>query len=208
MRLGRRGAGTISRAATAVATLCVITLLVTSCESDGDSEIATPARTTSTSASASTESTTSTTAASSSDPDADVIASYAAFWSARAEANNPPNPDSAALRRTATGEQLATATAEAKKNLADGLAIRPGTQPPRARVKVTTRTEDTATVQECVVDDATVVRASTGEVVDDRVATHSVDGTLVKVDGVWKVSAVRLVQRWEGVAGCALAEGL
>lgn len=44
----------------------------------------------------------------------------------------------------------------------------------------------------------------TGEVVNDAVATHNVRGELVRLDGAWKVSSTRLVQRWEGVAGCAL----
>jgi hypothetical protein len=53
-----------------------------------------------------------------------------------------------------------------------------------------------------------VYRLATGEVVDGNVATHSVEGSLRFVDGHWKVSSTRLLQRWEGVAGCALAAGL
>jgi hypothetical protein len=59
-------------------------------------------------------------------------------------------------------------------------------------------------VLECVVDDALVIRRATGAVTDDTVATHNVLADLERIDGAWRVSAVRLVQRWEGVAGCAL----
>jgi hypothetical protein len=60
-------------------------------------------------------------------------------------------------------------------------------------------------VQECVVADGVIIRRDSGEVVNEEVATHNVRGELVRVDGVWRVSSARLVQRWEGVAGCALA---
>ena len=63
---------------------------------------------------------------------------------------------------------------------------------------------DRAVVQECVVDDLVVVRRDGGAIVNDTIATHNVRGELQKVDGVWRVSEARLVQRWEGVAGCAL----
>ena len=64
---------------------------------------------------------------------------------------------------------------------------------------------DRAVVQECVVSDGVVVRRDTGEVVNDEVNTHNVQAELTRVDGVWKVSSARLLQRFEGVAGCALA---
>jgi hypothetical protein len=63
---------------------------------------------------------------------------------------------------------------------------------------------DLAVVQECFVDDAVVYRRSTGEVVNDGVATHNVRGELRRANGVWRVSYTRLAQRWEGVDGCAL----
>ncbi len=44
----------------------------------------------------------------------------------------------------------------------------------------------------------------TPEVINDVVATHNVRGELLRVDGVWKVSSARLLQRFEGVAACAL----
>ena len=62
---------------------------------------------------------------------------------------------------------------------------------------------DRAVVQECVVDDQVVVRRDSGAVVNDAVASHNVRGELKRVGGVWRVSEARLIQRWEGVAGCA-----
>ena len=73
------------------------------------------------------------------------------------------------------------------------------------RVTVVEIDGDRAVVQECVVDDGLVVSRDTGEVVDDSVSTHNVQAEMLRVDGVWKVSEARLLQQFEGVAGCALA---
>ena len=44
------------------------------------------------------------------------------------------------------------------------------------------------------------------EVVDGSVATYNVRGDMQRVDGKWRLATANEVQRWEGVAGCALAE--
>lgn len=142
------------------------------------------------------------------DRDVEVVEAYVAFWEARLEANRPPDPASSALRMTATGAQLDQVIAETQSNLEKGLEFRPGAIPPRRHIAVAERSDDAATVHECVVDDTQIARTETGETVDDNAATHSVEATLSRVDGRWKVAAVHLVQRWEGVAGCALAFGL
>lgn len=137
----------------------------------------------------------------------EIIARYLGFWDARFAANSGvPNPDDPALREFATGEQLETVVNETRDNLAQGLAFRRAASPSDIqRVTVIGIDGDHAVVQECVVADGVIVRRSTGEVVNDDVATHSVRGELLRVDGVWKVSSAHLIQRWEGVAGCARA---
>ena len=49
-------------------------------------------------------------------------------------------------------------------------------------------------------------RPDTGEVIDDSVVTRSVSADMVLVDGVWKLERATVVQQWEGIAGCALAD--
>ncbi len=135
-----------------------------------------------------------------------IIGRYRGYWIARLNANmGTPNPQAPGLREYATGEQLATVLAETQANLDEGLALRSADEPADLqRIEVIEIDGDRATVQECVVSDGVVIRRESGEVVDDQVATHNVRGELLKVDGVWKVTSARLVQRWEGVAGCAL----
>lgn len=135
----------------------------------------------------------------------EIIARYVGYWDARFAANSgTPNPDAEGLREYATGAQLDAVVAETQSNLDQGLAFRKATNPANfQRVNVVEVDGDHAVVQECVVSDGVIVRRDTGEVVDDDVATHNVRGELVRVDGEWRVSTAQLVQRWEGVAGCA-----
>jgi hypothetical protein len=141
------------------------------------------------------------------DPAAEIVARYNLFWAARFDANQvPPNPDAPALADYATGQQLEQVRAETRRNLQDRVAVRHAANSiRRSSAKVIDLGADEATVQECVVDDDVVYRYSTGEVVNSEVATHSVEGAMQRVDGVWKLASARLLQRWEGVAGCALS---
>ncbi len=136
----------------------------------------------------------------------EIIDRYQGFWAARFEANQPPvNPDDPGLREFATGEQLETVIAGTRRNLEEGLALRrPESVLRRSDVRVVQIEGDEATLQECYVDDGIVYRVATGEIVNDAVATHNVRATMLRVDRVWKLASTSLVQRWEGVAGCAL----
>ncbi len=204
--------------AVAACIAAALLLAATSCGDDGE---ASPASTTTTEAStSSTESTTSTTSETTTATDAstattapgtsaeqEVIDRYIGYWNARFEANSgTPDPNDPALREYATGEQLETVIAETQSNLDQGLAFQRAAEPHDIqRVTVVEIEGDRALVQECVVADGVVVRRDTGEVVNDEVNTHNVQAEMTRVDGVWKVSAARLLQRFEGVAGCALA---
>ena len=200
---------------------CIAAALLVAGTSCGDDGEASPASTTTTEAStSSTESTNSTTSetttavgastattAPGTSAEQEVIDRYIGYWNARFEANSgTPDPSDPALREYATGEQLETVIAETQSNLDEGLAFQRAAEPHNIqRVTVVEIEGDHAVVQECVVADGVVVRRDTGEVVNDEVNTHNVQAEMTRVDGVWKVSAARLLQRFEGVAGCALA---
>jgi hypothetical protein len=201
--------------------VCVTVALLLAGASCGDDGEASPASTTTAEASTSTtrpttsttnETTTSAgastaTTAPGTSAEQEVIDRYIGYWNARFEANSgTPDPIDPALREYATGEQLETVVAETQSNLDEGLAFQRAAEPHNIqRVTVVEIEGDRAVVQECVVADGVVVRRDTGEVVNDQVNTHNVQAEMTRVDGVWKVSAARLLQRFEGVAGCALA---
>lgn len=137
----------------------------------------------------------------------EVVERYLGFWDARFEANSPPNPDHADLAEYATGELLLHAIAEARTNDEAGVEFRRSDDPIDFREVVVVRMHgDQARVQDCRVDDGLIVRRSDGQVVDDDVTTQSLIGDLERVDGEWRVARSTLIQRWEGVAGCALAD--
>jgi hypothetical protein len=198
-----------------VAAACVA-LLVTACSDDDDPPPNDASRSTTASddedsATTTTEAAASTTATTAAEEEFDsvedeIIARYEGYWDARFAANSPPNPDDAALREYATGGQLDHVIAETQDNLDAGVEFRRADEPADFReVSVLSVDGDSAVVQECVVNDNLVVRIGTGDVVDDGVATYNVRGDMQRVDGEWRLAAANQVQRWEGIAGCALA---
>ena len=206
-----------------ISALCVALVLALAGCSDDDNPAAqtstsagdttsTTGSTTSTSTTAADTTTTTTdpvsaTTAPGTTPEQEVIDRYVGYWNARFNANaGVPNPDDPALRDFATGRQLDAVVAETQSNLDSGVAFERAAEPHNIqRVTVVEIDGDRAVVQECVVDDGLVVSRDTGEVVDDSVSTHNVQAEMLRVDGVWKVSEARLLQQFEGVAGCALA---
>lgn len=136
-----------------------------------------------------------------------MIDSYVGYWDARFVANSGvPNPQHPALAQYATGRQLEAVIAETRENLDTGRALQASPNPVNfRRVTVVSVDGDSAVVQECFVDDGQVIERATGRVLNDTVATHSVQADLLRIDGQWRVSVATLVQRWDGVAGCALA---
>lgn len=203
-----------------ISALCVALVLALAGCSDDDSDTAasstTAADRTSTTASTSSTSRDTTTTTTEATPvttapgttaEQEVIDRYVGYWNARFNANaGVPNPDDPALRDFATGRQLDAVVAETQSNLDSGVAFERAAEPHNIqRITVVEIDGDRAVVQECVVDDGLVVSRDTGEVVDDSVSTHNVQAEMLRVDGVWKVSEARLLQQFEGVAGCALA---
>lgn len=197
------------RAAIALAAAC---LVVGSCSGDDDAipdSSSTSSSTSSTSISSQTsepDGASSTTTAPD-DVQALVTARYLEFWEARFEANTEPvDPDSARLRDLATGEQLTNVIAETQQRRDSGLALRAADDPVKERrVRLVDVQGDTATIQDCATNDDVVYRVATGEVLDDSVVTRNISAEMRLVDGQWRLAAAQELQRWEGVAGCALS---
>jgi hypothetical protein len=203
-----------------VATVACVALLAVACSGDDDPPPADASRGTATSddeRSGTTpddtrDSTTSTTATTVADEQFDsveeeIVDRYEGYWDARFAANSPPNPDDPGLREYATGAQLDHVIAETQANLNAGVELRRPDDPADFQeISVLSVDGDRAVVQECVVNDGLVVETGTGTVVDDSVATYNVRGDMQRVDGKWRLATANQVQRWEGVAGCALAE--
>lgn len=121
-------------------------------------------------------------------------------------ADAPPDPADPRLGQHAVGERLDAFTAEVQRFRDEGLRLAAAAAPTGVQsVTVVSVDGDSAEVRECFVDDALVLDRATGAVVNDDLVTLSSRATVRRVDGVWKVAEVVVLQSWEGVAGCALA---
>lgn len=201
------------RARGAVILLVAFALALIGCSDDG--EDAAPESTTTTARRSTVESSSTTAPPGStgtSQPTGSVeeriAARYVAFWEARLAANqNPPNPDDPRLAEYASGDQLQNVVSETRSRRDDGLALRaPDPSATSHNVNVISVEGESAELQDCFVNDGVLYNATTGEIVDDAVVTRSVSAVMVLEGGVWKLARATVIQEWEGVAGCALAE--
>lgn len=196
-----------------LAAVLTVALLASGCSDDDAPSSATtteePGTTTSDPITTTTESTTTslTTSVPADNDEAAIVERYLQFWDVRFETNSHPvNPDDPRLATLATGPQLENVITETQQRLDAGMALRrPEDSVTERRPRVVEITGDTATIQDCSVNDSIVYRVATGEVIDDSVVTRSVTATMRKADGEWRIESTREIQKWEGVAGCALA---
>ncbi|HEV2071880.1 MAG TPA: hypothetical protein VGR26_19020 [Acidimicrobiales bacterium] len=133
-----------------------------------------------------------------------VLDAYLASWEAWDAATNPPDPDFPALAETNTGPALQAAVDQITAWKASGRAAY---DPPNSisehRAEVVRVDGREATVRDCSIDDGLVVIAATGEVVNDQVETALFEASMVIEDERWKVQSLKVMDTWEGVAGCA-----
>lgn len=209
----RRNARTSPRLAAVL--LAVVVLAAAACSGDGESSSPgsstsnTPTSSTSTTTSEPTSTTaTKDTTSPIADEEAVILERYLEFWDVRFEANSDPvDPADPRLADLATDAQLNNVLEETQRRADQGLALRNPTDSVTERRAVVVSVDGSeATIQDCSINDTIVYRVSDGEVVDDSTVTRSVSATMRKVDGVWKLSSTSEIQKWEGVAGCALSE--
>lgn len=195
--------------------LAVVVLAAAACSGDGESS--SPDSSTSSTSTSSTSTTTSdptsTTATTDTtspigDEEAVILERYLEFWDVRFEANSDPvDPADPRFADLATDAQLSNVLEETQRRADQGLALRNPTDSVTERRPVVVSVDGSeATIQDCSINDTIVYRVSDGEVIDDSTVTRSVSATMRKVDGVWKLSSTSEIQKWEGVAGCALSD--
>ena len=195
-RTGGRG-GQLNAAPTSVI-LALTLLLLAACSDDSSPTVAPTSSSTAVTTAAPTTSTTG-------DPAVEIVARYTQFWEVRFEANRDPvNPADPRLAQFATGAQLDNVLAETRQRRDQGLAVRrPEPSASTNRVKVVEVVGDTATLQDCATNDGIIYRVASGQVLDEGVVTRSVEATMLRIDGDWRLADTHVLQEWKGVAGCA-----
>jgi hypothetical protein len=138
-------------------------------------------------------------------PEAEVEQAYRAFWDMSARLSASPDPGDPEIARRSTG-QLRDNVEETLRNRRDrGEAVRVGAAT-ELTVLSTVIHDDTATMKGCFVDQASVVTASTGDVIQPTVTVTRLEtATAVRQGGVWKLSRIENnpKDRWQGVSTCA-----
>lgn len=136
------------------------------------------------------------------DPKADAQASLDKYWAMVKRLSTAPDPtdpeiDLRAVDPSASAirDQLTTRKTQGEVAQYDGV-------PYSVSTSVAAVSGSTATFSGCIVDGARVVVASTGQVVDDKVSTSSITGSMVLVDGAWKVQRFDVLKKVEGEVPC------
>ena len=133
-----------------------------------------------------------------------VLAAYQGYWTTWQAANTPPLPALPGFERYATGEKLESVRIAVDKVRAAGeVFTMPDGALDRHDARIEEIGESTATVIDCWIDDAVVLDARTGAVLDDAVYTWLHKALLVKNDGRWLLEHMDVEAKWDGVAGCA-----
>ena len=134
-----------------------------------------------------------------------VLDAYLASWDAYTAASDPADPEFPGLAETSTGPALERAQEQLAAYQFTGRVGRyPQGSIAEHRAEVVSVGGDEATVRDCNIDDGQLVIAATGEVVNDLVATVLFEGSMVVEDGRWKLGSLKVIEKWEGVTGCAV----
>jgi hypothetical protein len=136
----------------------------------------------------------STTAA----PDGDeaaVLATVDCYWSTILAANDPPDPNHPGFAECFTGPALERSTTLTEVHRARGERVTDSTgRTEQYRVEVVFDDASRARVSECIIDDAVVVEAGSGRVVDDKVISADMVVHVVRDPDRWRVADVDMVR--------------
>jgi hypothetical protein len=163
--------------------VAVLALTAGTCSSDDDSD--------------STSDRTTTTVS----PETEVETAYLAFWDMAVRLAESPDPNDPEIAQRASGDALT--------DLVDGLQSlqsqgRHSEFGPRyghdvLSVKIV---GDTATVEDCAIDDSKIVNRETGEVVVEGIGTERLSATVLRTDDGWVVDKFVQVEAWQGAVEC------
>ena len=137
-----------------------------------------------------------------SDVEEEILAAVQGYWDTMAAARQPPDPDHAGFDVYLTGEALAHSRARTERMAILGHTVDGDPVVDLDAAEVTVGSAGSATVRHCLIDDALVLVAATGEVVNDEVLSGVVQLDLVRTAGRWQVSSTDAHSITPGRVGC------
>ena len=191
-----------------VAQIALALLLGASCGCGADTATTDPTSTTGTTPVATdppqtSASTSSTTTAPTGD-EAEVRAVIDRYWPAFLAATmdpDPENPELKAILQSDAAIRILGAIEDLRNN--GQRVVQP--DPSVFAHEITSVTfdgPDRAVVKECVIDDLQIVVTATGQIVNGAVTTSEYTSTVVRDEGVWRISTSEQTTRLEGVHDC------
>jgi hypothetical protein len=186
----------------AVAVLLVALAGLAACGDDGGGEDSTASPTTATAPRAT--SAPDTTAPEPVSDEEAVLAAVQCYWDTIVEANDPPDPDHPGFERCMTGAALERSRGITEHHRSLGETVRdPNGRTEQFHSTVSQVDGKSAEVTQCIVDDAIVMRASDGLVLNDKVISASMRLVLVKDETAWRVENAYLTADREGRSLCS-----
>jgi hypothetical protein len=178
----------------AIAAVLAMTALAACSGNDDNGADAAPADTTSS---------TSTTAGHDDDA-ADALRVWRDYLVVSQEWRDPPDPGHPRIADFIASEALEDFREGIAVELARDTARRPSaTGLPEHTTTVRSSTSSSVVLEDCFVDDFVAYNFRTGEVLDDAVATRTLEVELVDEGGGWKIERIREIDKVEGRAECA-----
>jgi hypothetical protein len=132
-----------------------------------------------------------------------------AAWSAYLDAidvaaANPVSPHLPQIQDLMTGDFQIATTSSLEELQAKGQAVRQPQTPrrPSTFLQAELQQDGSVHLRSCEVDASILYIVATGEVLNDAVATYTVDVSVVDDSGSWKVAAASYGARQEGATSC------
>jgi hypothetical protein len=134
----------------------------------------------------------------------EVQAAYDKFSRERLSLLQNPVVDDVRINAIAVDPYRAILRDRLASYVQEGLAVRfPSPSTTREWSRVTGVGDEAADVEQCLIDDSFLVTVATGQRAKEGAATLFRAVRMKRVKGEWKVSDYDVLDKWEGIAGCA-----
>jgi hypothetical protein len=134
--------------------------------------------------------------------EAEVEAAYLAYWEMAQRLVEAPNPDDPEIPERATGPAMGQLVDSLSTLRAQNRAVRGGPGYGHRLLSLDV-SGGSALVRDCTVDDGSIVDASTGDVIEQRVVTVLLEVSLRRETGGWRVSEIEQLDSWSGATTCS-----
>jgi hypothetical protein len=143
------------------------------------------------------------TSSSTSDPKADAQRALDAYWAMVKRLLAAPDPSDPEIAQRAIDPSLSAIRDELTTRQANGEVEQYDGAVYHVDTTVDAINGDSASFEGCVVDGARLVDSKSGQVLNDKVSTSRIEGTLARSEGAWKMQRFDVLKKVDGEVQCA-----